>query len=237
MMPIALLAGLLFANVDVATVLKKADDNAVRFTDLKMTTTMVVDDQGSTKTAKFETFQKGEKRFVKFLAPADAKGMAVLIEEGGSSFVYLPQFQKVRRIAGHQKSQGLMDSDFSNEDMGSSRFAGGYDATLVDATDKVARLKMTPKAGTESEYESLVVSVDLENFVYIQIEYFVSGKAVKRQTRSDIKKVTDDFFMPSSILMEDLTRPHKTTLTLDNVAANSGLADSLFTKQALERQR
>lgn len=235
------LCGVMFSlvvqEVDVAALLKRADEQAGNFTDVKMITTMVVDDKGSTKTAKFETMQKGDKRFVRFLAPADAKGMTVLVEEGGSSFVYLPQFQKVRRVSGHQQNQGLMDSDFSNEDLGSVRFGVGYDAALVEDGDKVTKLKLTPQAGRDSAYDALLVSVEKDHLVYVDIEYQVGGKTVKRQTRSDIKMIREGFYMPCAITMQDLTRPHKTTLTMDKVVANSGLSDALFTKQALERQR
>lgn len=232
-----MILALLLAASDPQALLVAADKIANGYADQHIVMSMIVDDNGSTKQARLETMQKGgTKRFIRFLAPGDVKGMAILIEGRDSMYVYLPQFQKVRRIAGHARNQGFMDADFSNDDMGAINYADAWTPTLESETDGDAHLHLKPKAGVDSEFDSLVVTIDKKYGMITQIDYFHGDKAVKRQTRN-----FKDLGMPtgaiSSIVMEDLTRKHKTTLQMELVENNKGLSDSLFTKQALERQR
>lgn len=216
-------------------ILDKADSQANGYQDQRFLMTMTIEGGGQKKVAKMETLQKGgEKRLVRFLAPGDVKGTTILMD-GAAMYMYLPQFQKVRRIASHAASQGFMDSDFTNDDMGSVNFGKLYDAELAGTTDKHWKLKLKPKAGTQASVEFLELLVDKGNHVISQIDYFVGGKAVKRQTRSGMKTFANNYSTPTVIMMEDLTKAHKTTLVMEDVKINSGLSDSLFTKQALER--
>jgi outer membrane lipoprotein-sorting protein len=223
---------LLLAASDPQALLAAADKLANGYQDQHIVMRMIVDDNGATKQARLETMQKGgKKRFIRFLAPGDVKGMAILIEDRQSMYVYLPQFQKVRRIAGHARNQSFMDADFSNDDMGAINFSDDWLPTLESETDSDAKVRLKPKPGVDSEFDSLLVTIDKKSGALTQIDYFHGDKAVRRQSRS-FKDAN-----VSSIVMEDLTRKHKTTLEMELVENNKGLPDSLFTKQALERQR
>lgn len=234
---LALLLRLLPAASDAQALLVNADKIANGYADQHIVMSMIVDDNGATKQARLETMQKGgSKRFIRFLAPGDVKGMSILIESRDNMYVYLPQFQKVRRIAGHARNQSFMDADFSNDDMGAINYADAWTPTLESETDSEAKLRLRPKAGVDSEFDTLLVSIDKKSGVLTTIEYFHGDKAVKRQTRN-FKDITTKDAEVSSIVMEDLTRKHKTTLQMELVENNKGLSDSLFTKQNLERQR
>jgi outer membrane lipoprotein-sorting protein len=216
-------------------VLKKADATANDCKDQRFLITMTIEGGGSKKVAKLETLEKGgEKRLIRFLAPGDVKGTQVLMD-GQAMYIYMPQFQKVRRVASHAKQQGFMDSDFTNDDMGSITFATSYIPELTETTDKHYKLKLKPKPGADVSVEGLEMLVDKKSSVITQIDYIVGGKAVRRQTRSNVRSFPGGFYRPTVITMEDLTRVHKTTMTLEDVKINTGLADSLFTKQQLER--
>jgi outer membrane lipoprotein-sorting protein len=215
--------------------LKKADATANNCKDQRILITMTIEGNGQKKQARLETMEKGgTKRLIRFLAPGDVKGMQVLMD-GEAMYVYLPQFQKVRRVASHAKQQGIMDSDFTNDDMGSLTFAQTYNAEILDQNDANYHLKLTPKPGAEVSVEALDMMIDKATTVITKIEYVVGGKTVRRQTRSNVKTLPGGFYRPMTITMEDLTKAHKTTMTLEDIKINTGLPDTLFTKQQLER--
>ncbi len=235
--PLTLLSPTLaLAADDPVAILKQADDPTNGYQDQRFVMTMTVEGTGAaTKVAKMETLQKGaDKRLVRFLAPGDVKGTAILLE-GGAMYMYMPQFQKVRRIASHAKNQGFMDSDFTNDDMGAVNFGAAFTPSLLDTTATHYKLKLQPKPGSESAVEHLEMLIDKQHSVITQIDYIVGGKAVRRQTRAGLKTFPGSKVMPTIITMQDLTKPHKTTLVINDLKVNSGLPDSLFTKQSLER--
>ncbi|MCC6809286.1 MAG: outer membrane lipoprotein-sorting protein [Deltaproteobacteria bacterium] len=214
--------------------LKRADAAANNCKDQRFLITMTIEGSGATKVAKLETLEKGgEKRLIRFLAPGDVKGTTILMD-GQAMYVYMPQFQKVRRVASHAKQQGFMDSDFTNDDMGSITWSSAFTAETLPETDKAYKLKLTPKPGADVGIEAAELTIDKQSLIVLQIDYLAGGKAIRRQTRANIKTF-GQFVRPTVITMENLTKAHKTTMTLDEVKINTGIPDNLFTKQQLER--
>ncbi len=62
-----------------------------------------------------------EKRIIRFLEPADVKGMGMLIvdheDREDDMWIYLPVSRKSRRIVSSEKSSSFMGSEFSKADM------------------------------------------------------------------------------------------------------------------------
>ncbi|MGB0638377.1 MAG: outer membrane lipoprotein-sorting protein, partial [Myxococcota bacterium] len=54
----------------------------------------------------FDVQNQGEKRLVNFEAPGDMKGTRVLVLSRQQMWVYLPAYNKVRRVASHVTQQG-----------------------------------------------------------------------------------------------------------------------------------
>ena len=66
------------------------------------------DPSGQSREIDFTTYQKvPDKRLVRFSAPGDFKGMGVLVENKDVMYVFLPGFQKVRRVGTHVKNADL----------------------------------------------------------------------------------------------------------------------------------
>ena len=62
-----------------------------------------------------------EKRFIKFIEPADVRGTAMLVVDNANTaddmWIYLPALKKTRRIVTSEKGKSFMSSEFSNADM------------------------------------------------------------------------------------------------------------------------
>src|SRR5262245_53271428 len=60
---------------------------------------LIKEPNGQAREYAFVTYQKvPDKRLVRFSAPGDVKGMGVLVENKDVMYVFLPGFQKVRRV-------------------------------------------------------------------------------------------------------------------------------------------
>src|SRR5262245_9375423 len=121
-----------------ADVLGKVDQSMNSFSDGTFESKLLVREaNGQAREFSFITYQKvPDKRLVRFSAPGDVKGMGVLVENKDTMYVFLPGFQKVRRVGTHVKNQTFMGSDFSYEDMSQTRYSPSYDAKLVKEDDK-----------------------------------------------------------------------------------------------------
>ena len=122
------------AALDGDEVLKKVDDREYGAKDTTAVVKMeLIDKDGSTSARKVKMFQKGAtRRLIKFLEPADVKGMAFLDAGDDKMYLYLPAMHKIRRIAGHVKNDNFAGTDFSFDDLSSERFSERMKVAKID---------------------------------------------------------------------------------------------------------
>ena len=90
-------------QISAAEILSNVDDviNAPKDQNL-MIKLILIDKNGEEKWREMKMLQKGsDKRMVKFLSPAEQKGIAFLSLPDDIMYLYLPAFKKIRRIASH----------------------------------------------------------------------------------------------------------------------------------------
>jgi outer membrane lipoprotein-sorting protein len=193
---------------------------------------------GEAREYGFTTFQKGsEKRLVRFTAPGDVKGMGVLVENKETMYVFLPGFQRVRRMGTHVKNQTFMGSDFSYDDMSQTSYAPTYDAKLVGQDSGNWILELTQKAGMDLEFPRLKLWVGKNMFELTRIEFNdASGKKLKTQVRLDYKKDSPEHFQPGKVIVTDHRRnDHVSEIDFTATKIDSGLSDDLFSVRSLVR--
>lgn len=218
-------------------VLKKSDNvvNAPKDQEQKVKL-ILIDKDGDEKEREVIMLQKGsDKRLIKFLSPADQKGIAFLDLPGDMMYLYLPAFKKVRRIAGHIKNQKFSGTDFTYDDLGTLKYAEEYDPKFIEKTEEFFVLELTPKKGIEKDYSKLKVWVRRENFYPEKAEYYdKSGRLWKISERSKIEKV-GNYWVSKEFEMHDLKKDHRTKVVLEEAKFDTGLKDKLFTKRYLKR--
>jgi outer membrane lipoprotein-sorting protein len=218
-------------------VLKKSDDvvNAPKDQDLKMKLVLIGKD-GDQKEREAITLQKGsEKRMVKFLSPADQKGIAFLDLPDDMMYLYLPAFRKVRRIASHVKNQKFAGTDLTYDDMATINYAEEYDPEFVGNTEEHFILMLTPKSGVKKDYSKLTMRVRKDNFYPEKIGYYDRGGSLRKTAeRRKIEKV-GDYWVSREMEVHDIKEDHRTKVILEEVKFDSGLKDSLFTQRYLKR--
>src|SRR5436305_473468 len=143
-------------------VMAKLDQSLNAFKDVTFENKLLVKQpDGQAREFSFTTIQKvPDKRLVRFSSPGDVKGMGVLIESKDTMYVFLPGFQRVRRMGTHIKNQSFMGSDFSFEDMSEIAYGNSYRPRLLDADDKHWILELRAKPGLDLEYPMIKMWVD-----------------------------------------------------------------------------
>jgi outer membrane lipoprotein-sorting protein len=218
-------------------ILKKVDETMSAPRDQDVEASLVlVDRDGNRKERSLRMYQKGaDTRMVRFLAPADQKGISVLSLPDGSIFLYLPAFKKVKRIASSVKNSAFAGTDFTYEDMEARRYADFYTAELAKTEADHWVVQLTPKPGASSASAHLLMWVRKDNGVPTTIEYYdAKGALARRLTMGRIEQI-GRYWITREREMNDLAKNHRTIMTIDKATYDSGLSDEIFTTRFLER--
>ena len=218
-------------------ILQKADDviNAPRDQDLKIKL-ILIDKKGNEKVREMSMLQKGsDKRLVKFLSPADQKGIAFLSLPDDVMYLYMPAFKKIRRIASHVKHTKFAGTDFTYEDMEAVRYSDKYIPEYIRKEDNHFILQLIPKEGIKTDYSKLIMSIREDNFYITKIEHYNRGdKLFKIMIRDNIEKI-GEYWLARESEMQDLKSKHTTKMIIEEVILDSKVSDDKFTKRNLKK--
>lgn len=222
-----------------AEVLQKTDKAMNAFKDGMFESKLrVKQNDGSYREYAFTTYQKvPEKRLVRFSSPGDVKGMGFLVENKETMYVFLPGFQRVRRMGTHVKNQTFMGSDFSFDDMSQTTFGATYEPKGMSQDDKHYVLELKQKAGLDLEFPNLKVWIDKSSFHPTKQEFMdASGKKLKTQIRDGYTYDGKGHHQPGRVLVIDHRRnDHESEIVFSSAKFDSGLPDDLFTQRSLIR--
>ncbi|MBL7075297.1 outer membrane lipoprotein-sorting protein [candidate division KSB1 bacterium] len=236
---LVLFAGVEAQELTAVDILKKADAVVNAPKDQKMLSKMIlIDKDGWEKVRETEMYQKGDdKRLVRFLSPADQKGIAFLGLPNDVQYLYLPAFKKVRRIASHVKNTKFAGTDFTYDDLSAFKFAEEYDPKLLGTTGECYLLELTPKPDVKKDYGKLKMWVRKDNFYPVKIEYYnKGGRLWKIMERRKLKK-QGNYWYTEEMEMKDVKQKHSTKMLVDKMEFDTGLTDKLFTQRYLKRRK
>ncbi len=218
-----------FAKMDVAA--NRAQDQTIRYEVLNKEPA-----RAEPKKMDFEVRLKGDKSFTEFHAPGDVKGTKVLVMSRTQMYIWLPQFNKVRRIASHVTEQGFMGTTLTNDDMATLSYGALYAGTLVSEDDESWTVQADPKADAEVVWQKMVFTIRKADTLPSKIEYFNSkGELARTMARSEYS-CEGDVCTPRVMRMTDHLRNDAwTELIRTEWEVNTGLDDGIFTVRELQR--
>jgi outer membrane lipoprotein-sorting protein len=193
---------------------------------------------GKTREYVFTTYQKvPNKRLVRFSAPGDVKGMGLLVENLETMYVFLPGFQRVRRMGTHVKNQSFMGSDFSFEDMSEIAYGNSYVPKLLGSDAKSWIVELTAKPGLDLEYPTIKMWADKVVLQPTRTEYYdPSGRLQKTQLRSGYTRDSPQHYSPAKVVNIDHRRNnHTSEVVFISTKIDAGLPDELFSVRSLMR--
>ena len=189
---------------------------------------------GSTRQMVFKTWQKGQKRLIRFLEPGEVKGMSVLIRPGGTMYVYSPQTDNVRRVATHARRQTFMGSDFTMDDMGQIDFNIDYDPKFGKEDADHVWMDLTLKEGREIQWKKLRLRLSKKDAMINLIEYFDGDRKVKTQERSNHGEM-GGVSTYQKIVMTDQASGHQTIVEMLEQTVGDDIPNQVFSKRSLVR--
>lgn len=189
----------------------------------------------------------GDRLLMRFTYPNDIAGTSFLVwERDGAEderFLFLPALGRVRRIAGSERQESFVGSDFTYEDIGGRAFED-YTYTLLDAnaTFTGADGRAYPAYQLESRakqadalYPRVVSLVRKDNFVVVRAEIFNRRNEREKEYRVlRLEQVTGIWTTTDVVMTNELDRT-RTELTTTNVTYNVGLKETDFSRRELER--
>jgi outer membrane lipoprotein-sorting protein len=225
------------AGPSAAQILDKVDEAVNGPKDQSYTSRLVLTDKdGNQKTRELLMLQKGrEKRLVRFLSPADQRGIAFLSLPDNVQYVYLPAFGKVRRVSSSVKNSSFAGTDFTYEDLEAVRWSEKWNAAIVRHEQESTVLELTPRAGKATDYSRLLVWVRDDSFYPVRIEHFDrSGKLSKVMVRDGLRQV-QGYWISMTTTMEDVRTKHRTEMTVSDIKLDAGIGDDRFTERYLTK--
>lgn len=192
----------------------------------------------------------GDRLLVRFTYPNDIKGTAFLVwEHPGSEderFLYLPALARVRRIAGSERQESFVGSDFTYEDIG-GRELDDYTYQLAgengeNATWKAPDGRLHPAYRLESRardkeapYPRSISLVRKDSFVVVQAEIY--NRRNEREKLFEVRKLeqVQGIWTALEIVMASDLEHTRTELQVTKADYNIGLKPSAFSRLELER--
>lgn len=222
---------------DVLTIVNRCDSVTYAPTDQVNKIKMILtDNKGREQEREAIATQMGtDYRLFRFTAPASQEGISFLSLPDEVMYVYLPAYNKARRIASHIKNQSFAGTDLSYEDMESVPLAKKYDLKLIETTDEYYLIEMTPKPDKKSDYSKMLTRIDRENYTILSSDYYDrGGNKVKTMINNEIENI-DGYWIITDLLMTDLKKGHSTRMIFTETEINTGLSEDDFSVRVLNR--
>ena len=186
-------------------------------------------------------------RLIRFHEPPDLARSAILTVENpdrdADQWIYLPAYHAARRVAAANRGDTWMGTDLTYEDITDPKL-DDYAYTTVrqerleDVTYAVIEAVPTSRRLKEqSAYSKTIYWVDAARAVARKIEYYDrAGRLLKVVTNGDLRTY-GKYRRWNLTQVHDVTREHRTVLTVTDRKIDRGLSDDQFTVQQLERGR
>ena len=182
----------------------------------------------------------------RFTYPEELRGMAMLrLEKRGRMddfFAYLPEFEKVRRLASPIRSDLFVGTDATYEDI-ERRRAADYQVELAEperAQGEEVWVVVTKPRYRESGYGRVDYLIARADYAIIEQRHYRADAdepfKVIQAPREHMMAVADRI-VPMRIRMDDHRHGTHTEVEILRLQINPELPDSLFTTRALARQR
>ena len=192
-----------------------------------------------------KSYQDGlEKRFIKFIEPADVRGTAMLVVDNKNAndemWIYLPALKKTRRIVTSEKGRSFMSSEFTNADMSSpalsdftnrhSEKSGTNNQWIIES------VPVNDDKADEYGYSKKVSYISMDKYQVLKMEFYnFDNELFKTIEIKSIHPLTDGKYLVKDMIAYNLVTNRKSQILFSNIKDGVSVDDSFFSLQNLER--
>jgi len=193
---------------------------------------ILTDKAGKEKVREAEMFQKGrDKKLYRYTKPESQIGVATLSLPNGVMWLYMPAFEKPKRISMLAKNQSFTGTDFSYEDMATTPFSERFTPDSLIIQEDMYVLRLLPKSA-KSNYSKILVWINKTyGYPAYMIYYNEIGKRIKEATYKYEK--IGQYWNAAEVVMKDIEKKHSTRILLSDIKFDQGLSDDIFTVEKL----
>ncbi len=229
-------------TLTVDEIMDKMDETSPDFSTQKTTSEMILTDKDGNEeiremvmfSQKVENDQKNT--LVRFLSPRSVKGVTLLnINDGEKIYLYMPAYNKPRRIAGSSKGEEFMGTGLSYEDMNMDYKGKDYEKKLLEETDSEFIIEVIP-SDEDTSYKKIIITVDKEKFYTKEVEFYDTNENLTKTL--EIAKIEIDDkgkITPMEIAFTDTEENKKTKIVIKEMEYNVELSSGFFSIRTLSK--
>ena len=202
--------------------------------------------KNQTRTLKLinKSMDNSKKQMLWFLEPKDDYGIAFLKiekdDEEDFMNMWLPGFNKTRRISSTKKTDSFMGSDLSFEDM-TNRDLDEYTFKILndsvrcsEESDTLCYILSSIPKDPYSEYSEHKTWVKKSNFLTLKEESYDKEQKKLKIKEIGYKKIGNLYIM-NFLNVKNVQKNHSTVLNIDNIQINNGYSEDIFHSKNLKR--
>ena len=226
----------------VDEIMDKMEETAPDFTTQKTISEMIlIDKKGNEEVREMVMFsQEGEdgksSTLVRFLSPKSVKGVTLLnIDDGEKIYLYMPAYNKPRRIASSSKGDEFMGTGLSYEDMSMNFEDKDYEKKLLEETESVYIIEVIPSED-DTSYKKIILTVDKEKFYTKKVEFYdINENLIRTFEIAKIKIDDKGKITPMEIVFTDVEENQKTKIVIKEIEYDIELSSSFFSIRTLKK--
>jgi len=185
-----------------------------------------------------------EKRFIKFIEPADVRGTAMLVVDNANTaddmWIYLPALKKTRRIVTSEKGKSFMSSEFSNADMTSpslSDFTHRHTENSGKDTQWIIEsVPVNEDKADEYGYSKKISYISIDKTQVQKMEFYnFDNELFKVIEIKGILPLGNGKYLVKNMVANNLATNRKSEILFSSISEGVKVDDSFFTIQNLER--
>ncbi|MEA1940277.1 MAG: outer membrane lipoprotein-sorting protein, partial [Candidatus Caldatribacteriota bacterium] len=159
------------------------------------------------------------------------------IDDGEKIYLYMPAYNRPRRIAGSSKGDEFMGTGLSYEDMGMNYEDEENKKTLLEETENDYKVEVLPNE-EDTSYEKIILHIDKEKFYSKKIKFYeTADKLTKILTINKIKIDDKGNITPMEMEFTDMEEEDKTKIVIKEIEYNIELSSSFFSIRTLKKPR
>lgn len=226
----------------VDEIMDKMEETAPDFTTQKTISEMIlIDKDGKEEIREMIMFSKKEEddktsTLMRFLSPKSVKGVTLLnIDDGEKIYLYMPAYNKARRIASSSKGDEFMGTGLSYEDMSMNFEDKEYEKKLLEETESVYIIEVIPSE-EDTSYKKIILMVDKEKFYTKKVEFYdLNESLIKTFEIAKIKIDDKGKITPMEIVFTDVEDNQKTKIVIKEIEYDIELSSSFFSIRTLKK--
>lgn len=226
----------------VDEIMDKMEETAPDFTTQKTISEMIlIDKKGNEEVREMVMFsQEGEDEktstLMRFLSPKSVKGVTLLnIDDGEKIYLFMPAYNKARRIASSSKGDEFMGTGLSYEDMSMNFEDKDYEKKLLEETDSEFIIEVIPSE-EDTSYKKIILTVDKEKFYTKKVEFYdLNENLIKTLEIAKIKIDDKGKITPMEIVFTDVEENQKTKIVIKEIEYDIKLSSSFFSIRTLKK--